>query len=44
VENVVTVCPTCVPTLLKGGSRLANEVGVFVDVLDLWDLLDQALD
>lgn len=44
VENVVTVCPTCVPTLLKGASRLANEVGVFVDVLDLWDLLDQALD
>jgi len=44
VENVVTVCPTCVPTLLRGASRLANEVDVFVDVLDLWDLLDQTLD
>lgn len=44
VETIITVCPTCEPTLLRGASRLANEVGVFVDVLDLWDLLDRALD
>ncbi len=43
VENIVTLCPTCEPTLLRGASRLANEVGVFVDVRDLWDLLDEAL-
>jgi hypothetical protein len=29
--------------LLRGAGRLANELGVFVDVLDLWELLDQAL-
>ena len=43
VENIVTLCPTCEPMLLRGASRLANEVGVFVDVRDLWDLLDEAL-
>jgi len=41
--TVVTACPTCRPTLLRGAGRLANELGVFVDVLDLWELLDQAL-
>jgi Fe-S oxidoreductase len=44
VDTVVTACPTCQPTLLRGAGRLANELGVFVDVLDLWELLDQALD
>jgi Fe-S oxidoreductase len=44
VENMVTLCPTCEPTLLRGASRLANETGVFVDVRGLWDLLDEALD
>jgi Fe-S oxidoreductase len=43
VENIVTLCPTCQPMLLRGASRLANELGVFVDVRDLWDLLDEAL-
>ncbi|MDH4208763.1 MAG: (Fe-S)-binding protein [Anaerolineae bacterium] len=43
VQTIVTVCPTCEPTLLRAASRLANEVGVFVDVRGLWDLLDQAL-
>jgi Fe-S oxidoreductase len=43
VETIVTVCPTCEPTLLRAASRLANEVGVFVDVRGLWDLLDEAL-
>jgi glycolate oxidase len=41
--TIVTACPTCQPTLLRGAGRLANELGVFVDVLDLWTLLDQAL-
>jgi glycolate oxidase len=44
VDTIVTACPTCQPTLLRGAGRLANELGVFVDVLDLWELLDQALD
>jgi len=43
-ETIVTVCPTCVPTLLKGAGRLANEVDKFVDVLDLWQMLDEALE
>jgi len=43
VDTIVTACPTCQPTLLRGAGRLANELGVFVDVLDLWELLDQAL-
>jgi Fe-S oxidoreductase len=43
VETIVTVCPTCEPTLLRAASRLANEVDVFVDVRGLWDLLDEAL-
>ncbi len=43
VENIVTVCPTCGPTLLRAAGRLANEVNTFVDVHDLWDLLDHAL-
>ena len=43
VENLITVCPTCEPTLLRGASRLANETDIFVDVRSLWDLLDEAL-
>jgi heterodisulfide reductase subunit D len=43
VETIITVCPTCEPTLLRGASRLANETDVFVDVSSLWDLLDDAL-
>ena len=43
VETIVTVCPTCGPTLLRAAGRLANEVDVFVDVLDLWALLDESL-
>jgi Fe-S oxidoreductase len=42
-QAIVTACPTCRPTLLRGAGRLANELGTFVDVLDLWELLDQAL-
>jgi Fe-S oxidoreductase len=44
VDTIVTACPTCQPTLLRGAGRLANELGLFVDVLDLWELLDAALD
>jgi glycolate oxidase len=44
VDTIVTACPTCQPTLLRGAGRLANELDLFVDVLDLWELLDQALD
>ena len=44
VDTIVTACPTCQPTLLRGAGRLANEVDQFVDVLDLWELLDEALD
>jgi glycolate oxidase len=40
---IVTACPTCQPTLLRGAGRLANEIGTFVDVVDLWELLDRAL-
>jgi Fe-S oxidoreductase len=43
-ETIITVCPTCVPTLLRGAGRLANEVDTFVDILDLWKLLDDALE
>jgi len=44
VETIVTACPTCQPTLLRGAGRVANEVGTFVDVIDLWEMLDQALE
>jgi glycolate oxidase len=43
VDTIVTACPTCQPTLLRGAGRLANELDMFVDVLDLWQLLDDAL-
>lgn len=43
-DSIITVCPTCVPTLLRGAGRLANEVDTFVDVLDLWKMLDDALE
>lgn len=43
-RTIVTACPTCQPTLLRGAGRMANELGYFVDVLDLWELLDRALD
>ena len=44
VNTIVTACPTCQPTLLRAAGRLANELDQFVDVLDLWELLDRALD
>jgi Fe-S oxidoreductase len=44
VDTIVTACPTCQPTLLRGAGRLANELDLFVDVLDLWELLDRALE
>ena len=43
-ETIITACPTCQPTLLKAASRVANEIDVFLDVLDLWELLRQALE
>jgi Fe-S oxidoreductase len=43
VDTIVTACPTCQPSLLRASGRLANELDLFVDVLDLWELLDQAL-
>jgi glycolate oxidase len=42
-QTIVTACPTCQPSLLRASGRLANELDLFVDVLDLWELLDQAL-
>jgi Fe-S oxidoreductase len=44
VDIITTVCPTCEPTLLRAAGRLAGEVGTFVDVQSLWDLLDKALE
>lgn len=44
VEIITTVCPTCEPTLLRAAGRLAGELGTFVDVQSLWDLLDKALE
>ena len=44
VDTIVTACPTCQPTLLRGAGRVANELDLFVDVLDLWELLDEALE
>jgi Fe-S oxidoreductase len=44
VEIITTVCPTCEPTLLRAAVRLAPEVGTFLDVQGLWDLLDKALE
>jgi Fe-S oxidoreductase len=44
VDIITTVCPTCEPTLLRASGRLAGEVGTFVDVQSLWDLLDKALE
>lgn len=43
-DMITTVCPTCEPTLLRAAGRLAGEVGTFVDVQSLWDLLDRALE
>jgi fumarate reductase (CoM/CoB) subunit B len=43
-RTIVTACPTCQPSLLRASGRLANELGYFVDVLDLWELLDRSLD
>jgi fumarate reductase (CoM/CoB) subunit B len=43
VDTIVTACPTCQPALLRGAGRAANELDLFVDVLDLWELLDEAL-
>lgn len=44
VDIIATVCPTCEPTLLRAASRLAGEVGTFVDVQSIWDLLDRGLE
>ncbi len=43
-EVIATVCPTCEPTLLRAAGRLTGEVGTFLDVQSLWDLLDRALE
>ena len=43
VDTMVTVCPTCETVLGRGALRLLNETGGDVDVLNLWDLLDQSL-
>ena len=42
-KMIVTVCPTCEPTLLRASGRLVNEIDQFIDVRSLWDLLDQSL-
>jgi Fe-S oxidoreductase len=43
VDTIVTVCPTCETVLGRGALRLLNETGEDVEVLNLWDLLDQSL-
>jgi heterodisulfide reductase subunit B len=43
VDTIVTVCPTCETVLGRGALRLLNETGEDIEVLSLWDLLDQSL-
>jgi len=43
VDTIVTVCPTCETTLMRGALRLLNQIGEDIEVLSLWDLLDQSL-
>ena len=43
VDTIITVCPTCETVLSRGALRLLNEIGQDVEVLSLWDLLDQSL-
>lgn len=43
VNMIVTVCPTCETVLGRGALRLLNETGEDMEVLNLWDLLDQSL-
>lgn len=43
VNTIVTVCPTCETVLGRGALRLLNETGEDMEVLSLWDLLDQSL-
>jgi Fe-S oxidoreductase len=43
VNTIVTVCPTCETVLGRGALRLLNETGEEIEVLSLWDLLDQSL-
>jgi glycolate oxidase len=42
-EMILTVCPTCESTLLRASGRLMNQIGKFIDVRSLWDLLDKSL-
>jgi len=42
-EMIVTTCPTCESTLLRASGRLINEIDIFIDVRNLWDLLDKSL-
>jgi Fe-S oxidoreductase len=43
VEMIITVCPTCESTLLRASGRLVNQIGKFIEVRTLWDMLDQSL-
>jgi heterodisulfide reductase subunit D len=43
VDMMITVCPTCESTLLRGAGRLVNQIDQFIDVRSLWDLLDMSL-
>ena len=43
VDTIITVCPTCETTLMRGALRLLNQIGEDIEVLSLWDLLDQSL-
>jgi len=43
VNTIVTVCPTCETILGRGALRLLNETGEDMEVVNLWDLLDQSL-
>jgi len=44
VDTIITICPTCETVLGRGALRLLNQTGEDIEVLSLWDLLDQSLE
>jgi Fe-S oxidoreductase len=43
VDTIITICPTCETVLGRGALRLLNQTGEDIEVISLWDLLDQSL-
>lgn len=43
VDTIITVCLTCETESGRGALRLLNQIGEDIEVLSLWDLLDQSL-